>query len=112
MGVYFRLLRPILFSISATLAFTDVGETSDTLPVVPLELLPPVSAGSSNITLSLSLALSSAVKVQVVILVNSRRSSSSFNSSLSRFFINSRVKFFQDGCIILSLVVEHVGVIT
>ena len=66
MGIYCRLLRPIPFSISATLALTEVGETSDTFPVVPLELLPPVSTGSSNATLALSLALSSAVKVQVV----------------------------------------------
>ena len=62
----------ILFLISATLAFTDVGETSDTFPVVPLELLPPVRTGSSNETLLLSIVLSSAVKVQVVLLVNSR----------------------------------------
>ena len=81
MEVYFRLLRPILFSIPAALGLTHVGETSETLPVVPLELQPPVSTGSSNITLSLSLALPSAVKVQVVLLVNSKRSSSSFNSS-------------------------------
>ena len=76
MGVCFRLLGPILFSISPTLALTDVGETFDTLPVVPLELPPPVSTGSSNNTLFLS----SAVKVHVVPLVNSGLSSSSFHS--------------------------------
>ena len=76
MGVYFRLLRPIVFSISATLALIDFGEASDTPPVVPLGLLPPVSTGSSNNTLFLS----SAVKVQVS-LTDSVLSSSSFNSS-------------------------------
>ena len=55
MGIYFLLQRPIFFSMSATLALIDVGETSDTFPMAPLELLPPVSTGSSNETLFLIL---------------------------------------------------------
>ena len=106
----FRLLRPTLFSIFSTRALTDVGEASVTPPVVPLELLPPVNTGSSNNNLALSVALSSAVKVQVVF---SKFKTILFLSQLfeGRLFINSRVKFFQDGCIILSPVVEHAGVV-
>ena len=116
---WFRSLHGSIFPLAKTytlLNFSNSGLNlcwwnSDTFPVAPLELLPPVSTGSSNAALSLSLALSSAMKVQVVLLVNSRGSSSSFNSSRVGSFINSRVKFFQDGRIIPHLVVEHVGVI-
>ena len=76
LSLFFCRLRPILFSLFPTRASMDVGEASDTPPVVPLELLPPVNTGSPNNTL----ALSSAVKVQVAFLVNSKRSISASNS--------------------------------
>ena len=103
MGVYFRLLRPMLVSISATRALTDVGETSDAPPVVPLEPLPPVRTGSSNNTLFLS----SAVKVHIVSLINSGRSSSSFNSSRVGSLLIVESSSFKLGVLrILRLVVE------
>ena len=79
--------------------------------MAPLELLPPVITGSSNISLSLSLALPSAVKVQVVLLVNSRRSSSSFNSSRVGSLLIVESSSFKMGVLSSSLVVEHMGVI-
>ena len=101
MGVCFRLLRPILFSISATLALTDVGETSDTPPVVPLELLPPVSTGSSPTIPYFFLSFFSSEGPGCII---SKFESIRLFVQLikSRSFVNSQVKFFSRWVYVLS----------